>query len=100
MYGHVRKGSRLGVIDHIQQRKTRKGDWVFEIVADEVEFLRNIDWDAGERVRKDLVRRGLMRPSHKDLKSGSERLDDTSEAKNPFLDGLPVTIPEDVIHDE
>ena len=65
VYGHVRKGSRLGVIGHIQQRKTRKGDQVFEIVAEEVEFLRNIEWEAGERVRKDLVQRGLLRPSHK-----------------------------------
>jgi len=72
VYGHVRKGSRLGVIGHIQQRTTRKGDLVFEIVADEIEFLRNIDWEAGERVRKDLVQRGLLRPSHKagDLDDG------------------------------
>ena len=47
VYGHVRKGSRLGVIGHIQQRTTRQGKMVFEIVATEVEFLRNIDWEAG-----------------------------------------------------
>ncbi len=100
VYGHVRKGSRLAVIGHVQTRKTHKGDWVVEIVADEVEFLRNVDWDAGERVRKDMVRRGLMRPSHKDLISGSERVVDTAEVKNPFLDDLPVYILEDVIRDE
>jgi len=53
VYGHVRKGSRLGVIGHIQQRTTRKGNQVFEVVAEEVEFLRNIDWEAGARVRQD-----------------------------------------------
>jgi hypothetical protein len=47
VYGHVRKGSRLGVIGHIQQRTTREGKMVFEIVAEEVEFLRNIEWEAG-----------------------------------------------------
>jgi pimeloyl-ACP methyl ester carboxylesterase len=61
VYGHVRKGSRLGVIGHLQQRKTRKGVLVFEVVAEEVEFLRNIEWETGERVRKDLVQRGLPR---------------------------------------
>ncbi len=66
VYGHVRKGSRLGVIGHIQQRTTHQGKMVFEVVAEEVEFLRNIEWEAGERVRKDLVQRGLLRPSYKD----------------------------------
>ena len=32
----------------------------FEIVATEVEFLRNIDWEAGDRARRDLVQRGLL----------------------------------------
>lgn len=54
VYGHVRKGSRLGVIGHIQQRTTRQGKMVFEVVATEVDFLRNIGWEAGERARKDL----------------------------------------------
>ena len=49
VYGHVRKGSLLGVIGHIQQRTTREGKMVFEIVAEEVEFLRNIEWEAGAR---------------------------------------------------
>jgi hypothetical protein len=33
--GHVRKGSRLRVIGHIQQRTTRNGDliFVFEVIA-------------------------------------------------------------------
>ncbi len=33
VYGHLRIGSRLGVIGHLQQRKTHKGDLVFEVVA-------------------------------------------------------------------
>lgn len=100
VYGHVRKGSRLGVTGHIQQRKTRRGDLVFEIVADEVEFLRNIDWDSGERVRKDLVQRGLLRPSHKDQDlSGGGQADAFSE-EVALLDFMTAAIPEDVLPDE
>ena len=100
VYGHVRKGSRLGVIGHIQQRTTREGKMVFEIVAEEVEFLRNIEWETGARVRQDLVARGLLRPSHngKDRDGGGRAdavLDDT-----PQLDELAIAIPEDVISRE
>ncbi len=38
VYGHVHKGSRIGVIGHIQQRNLRDGKMVFEIVAVEVDF--------------------------------------------------------------
>jgi hypothetical protein len=100
VYGHVRKGSRLGVIGHIQQRTTRKGDFVFEIVAEEVEFLHNIEWEAGDRVRRDLVKRGLLRPSYKDQDSGGGGLIDTFMGDASFLNGLSTAVPEDVIRDE
>ena len=70
VYGHVRKGSRLGVTGHLQQRKTHKGDFVFEVVAEEVEFIHNIEWETGKLVRKDLVQRGLLRPSFRDEDHG------------------------------
>lgn len=96
VYGHVRKGSRIGVIGHIQQRRTRKGKFVFEIVAEEVEFLRNIDWQTGERVRKDLVQRGELRPSYKDQDGGGGSSRDSSDA--PEMN--TAAIPEDVVDDE
>jgi hypothetical protein len=96
VYGHVRKGSRLGVIGHIQQRTTRKGDLVFEIVADEIEFLRNIDWETGERVRKDLVQRGLLRPSKARELDGAG-VADTVFAETSPLGELTVAIPEDIL---
>ena len=100
VYGHVRKGSRLGVIGHIQQRTTREGKMVFEIVAEEVEFLRNIEWEAGARVRQDLVNRGLLRPSHngKDRDGGGKA--DALSDDTPQLDDLAIAIPEDVISRE
>jgi len=49
----------IGVIGHIQQRNLRNGKLVFEIVASEVDFLRDIEWQTGERVREDLVKLGI-----------------------------------------
>lgn len=100
VYGHVRKGSRLGVIGHIQQRTTRKGNQVFEIVAEEVEFLRNIDWEAGARIRQDLVERGMLRPSHKGKDRDGGRLADAVSDDSSLLDDLAVAIPEDVVPQE
>lgn len=65
-YGYVQMGSRLAVNGHIQSRKRETG-LLFEVVAREVQYLRNIDWDRGEVVRLDLVSRGELRPSHRDL---------------------------------
>ena len=96
VYGHVRKGSRLGVIGHIQQRTTRQGKMVFEIVATEVEFLRNIDWEAGDRARRDLVQRGLLRPSYKDQDNGGGAINEGSDED----DNLAAAIPEDLLGDE
>ncbi|MFZ6029546.1 MAG: single-stranded DNA-binding protein [Chloroflexota bacterium] len=70
-YGYVRKGSRIAVIGHIQQRKTKSGKLVFEIVAEEIEYLRNIDWETGDRVRDDLIARGELRASYQDEDAGS-----------------------------
>jgi single-stranded DNA-binding protein len=93
VYGHVRKGSRIAVIGHIQQRTTRQGKPVFEVVASEVEFLRNINWEAGEQVRRDLVRRGLLRPTFKDTDNGGGSLGDAAD------DDLPdsTASPEDLV---
>ena len=100
VYGHVCMGSRLGVTGHIQARKLRNGEQIFEIVADEVEFLRNIEWEAGERVRKDLVRRGLLRASHKDQDLGGGGRAEVISDETARLDVLTAAIPEDLIPDE
>ena len=93
VYGHVQRGSRLGVIGHIQVRNTRKGGQTFEIVAEEVEFLRNIDWEKGEQVHKDLVQRGLLREAFQE-----QDLTGTGDVDFTGLESsLQVAIPEDVI---
>jgi hypothetical protein len=96
VYGHVRKGSRLGIIGHIQQRTIKNGKMVFEIVAVEVDFLRNIEWETGKRVREDLVQRGLLRPSHRDGDNGGGGFTDYAD----ISEQLSSAIPEDLIGDE
>src|SRR5512145_1313614 len=86
-YGYVKKGSRIAVTGHIQMRKTKAGNMVFEIVAEEIEYLRNIEWEAGDRARDDLVRRGELRASYKE--------EDTSGI-GPF-DLAVSALPEDVL---
>jgi single-stranded DNA-binding protein len=59
-YAHVHKGSRIFVEGHIQTRTRRNGDVTVEIVAEDVDFLRNIDFERGSQVIEDLKRRGMF----------------------------------------
>jgi hypothetical protein len=59
VFGHVQKGSRIGVEGHIQLRyRPNTMTPVFEIVAERVEFIRNIDYERGKPVIADLKQRG------------------------------------------
>lgn len=78
VYGHVQTGSRVAVMGHIQQRITVKGFKSVEIVAEEVQFIRNIDWDRGEEARKGLVSSGQLRASHIDFIS--QKVDNANNA--------------------
>jgi len=62
VYGHVQKGSRIGVEGHIQMRN-RPGiaTPVFEVVAERVEFIRNIDYERGKQVVAALKQRGKQK---------------------------------------
>jgi hypothetical protein len=62
VYGHVQKGSRIGVEGHIQIRDRSDGNGViFEIVAERVEFIRNIDFERGRQTIADLKQRGKLK---------------------------------------
>jgi single-stranded DNA-binding protein len=63
VYAYVQKGSRIFVIGHVQQREL-EGKIVTEVVAEEVQFLRNINWEMGVAKRQELVDRGELRPHH------------------------------------
>jgi hypothetical protein len=55
VFGHVQKGSRIGVEGHIQMRQRPNIPTpVFEIVAERVEFIRNIDYERGKQVVAEL----------------------------------------------
>ena len=61
VYGHVQKGSRIGVEGHLQIRERANGAGpAFEIVAEHVEFLRNIDYETGKKMMEDLRARGRI----------------------------------------
>jgi single-stranded DNA-binding protein len=59
-YAHVQKGSRIYVEGHVQTRTRRNGDVVVEVVAEDIDFIRNVDYERGNRVVEDLRNRGLL----------------------------------------
>ncbi|TLM99998.1 single-stranded DNA-binding protein [bacterium] len=63
-YGFLKKGSRIGVEGHIQQRDRGNNlPPVFEIVADHIEFIRHIDYERGSQVIESLKARDRVEPS-------------------------------------
>lgn len=95
-YGYLKKGSRVHVLGHVQTRQTRKGQFVFEVVAEEIDFLRNIDWERGENVRRDLVARGVLRRSRggEDIDGASVK-DAPDGARGAALEVDPGLLPDD-----
>lgn len=61
LYGHVQKGSRIGVEGHIQMReRPNSTSPTFEVVAEHVEFIRHIDYERGTQVMEELKARGKV----------------------------------------
>jgi len=65
-YGYVQLGTRVAVVGHLQSR-VRGREFILELVAEEIQFLRNADWERGEKGRLDLVAQGKMKPSYLEL---------------------------------
>lgn len=65
IYAYVRKGSRLFVLSHVQQRITN-GRFFTEFVIEEAQFIHNVDFEAGKIKKAELVRRGELRPGRYD----------------------------------
>ncbi len=62
VYGHVQKGSRIGVEGHIQMRdRGENSSPVFEVVIEQVDFIRNINYERGNQVTAELKRRGRLK---------------------------------------
>jgi single-stranded DNA-binding protein len=77
MYAHLQKGSRIGVSGHIQLRyRPNSTTPVFEVVAEHIEFIRNIDYDRGKLVLEELKQRGKRDgASDSDLEAATQIFD-------------------------
>jgi single-stranded DNA-binding protein len=84
-YAHVRKGSRIFVEGHVQTRNRRNGDVTVEIVAEDVDFLRNIDYEQGSRVIEELKSRGLFNTSNQ---NGPNELTSISIGYGGVVEGI------------
>jgi single-stranded DNA-binding protein len=84
-YGHVHKGSRIFVEGHVQTRTRRNGDVTVEVVAEDVDFIRNIDYERGNRVIEDLKRRGLFNTVNK---GGTNELTSISMGYGGVVEGV------------
>jgi single-stranded DNA-binding protein len=85
IFGHVQKGSRIGVQGHIQMRnRPNTTTPVFEVVAEHIEFIRNIDYEGGRNAIAELKNRG-NRPNHssEDLEIIKSLLDEGEIAHDP-----------------
>ena len=61
---HLQKGSRLEVEGHIQIRQVKNEGIVVEVVGEDVDFIRNIDWEKGRARYQEMVAAGKIQPSH------------------------------------
>jgi len=76
VFAHVQKGSRIGVEGHIQLRyRPNIQTPVFEIVAERVEFIRNIDYERGKPVIADLKQRGKRDSNISDIETITQILE-------------------------
>jgi single-stranded DNA-binding protein len=57
----VYQGSRIAVMGHIQ-RRIHEGKNIFEIVAEDVQLLHNVNWEQAMEARKELVDKGYLLP--------------------------------------
>ncbi len=78
IYAHVRKGSRLFTITHVQRRVVVDKELI-EFVVEECQFLRNVDWEAGESKRRELVARGELRSPYKNHDDHVSGIDEETE---------------------
>ena len=58
---HLEKGSKVNVEGHIQMRTIKDGTGVvFEIVAEDIDFLQHIDWERGRQKHEEMAGAGLL----------------------------------------
>ena len=63
---YLQKGSRIEVEGHIQVRQTREDGIVVEVVAEDVDFIRNVDYPKGRKRYAELSAAGKLNPPPED----------------------------------
>jgi len=76
---HLQKGSRIEVEGHLQIRRTPDEGVSVEVVAEDIDYIRNITWERGAKRMAEMAAAGKKRP----------RLD-------PIEDYYPVSSPASV----
>ena len=84
-YAHVQKGSRIFVEGHVQTRMRRNNEMIVEVVAEDVDFIRNIDYDRGNRVAEELRSRGMFNAVNA---SGQNQLTSISLGYGGAIEGI------------
>jgi single-stranded DNA-binding protein len=63
---HLQKGSRVEVEGHIQIRQVKGEGIVVEVVAEDVDFIRNVDWEKGRKRYAEMVAAGKIQQAKDD----------------------------------
>ncbi len=61
----IMQGSKVAIMGHIQ-RRMHDNHSIFEIVAEDVQLLFNVNWERGMETRKSLVEKGYLLPWYED----------------------------------
>ena len=73
---HLQKGSRIEVEGHLQIRRVPDEGVSVEVVAEDVDYIRNITWERGSKRLAEMEAAGTKRPK-----------------LNPVEDFYPVSLP-------
>ena len=68
-YAYIQEGTRAFLFCHLQQREERH-NIILEFVITDVQFIRGENQEEGRRKYKELVDRGVLKPSFHDDSSG------------------------------
>ena len=63
---HLQKGSRIEVEGHIQIRQVKDEGIVVEVVGEDVDFIRNVDWERGRKRYAEMVAAGKIQAAQEE----------------------------------
>jgi single-stranded DNA-binding protein len=63
---HLQKGSRIEVEGHLQIRQVKNEGIVVEVVGEDVDFIRNVDWEKGRKRYQEMVAAGKIQQAQEE----------------------------------